>query len=95
MNSFDLWSIKRIKGEKIKPEPESADVNMDDETTSLNNPKGKRKRSNKRKNKSIKPEVKLGEDEQLFNEGDGLIDSDNEKTGAKSEHPLIQKMAVE
>lgn len=38
----------------------------------------KRKRSNKRKSKNIKQNFSLGEDEQAFNDGDGLIESDGD-----------------
>ena len=82
MNSFDLWNIKRIQKDKISHEPEQTDVVTIDENNKIpKSGKTKRKRSCKRKNKNLK--IMMGsndeEDEQIFNDGDGLIvDSDNE-----------------
>lgn len=66
---------------KIKKQSETIEnMIIEDCKDSGKTGKSTRKRSNKRKNKNIKSILGQteGQDEQMFNEGDGLIDSDNE-----------------
>ena len=74
-----MWGIKRIQGNKIKIPNESNEMITIDENFKIpKSGKTKRKRSCKRKNKNLKIMMNGidGEDEQIFNDGDGLIDSD-------------------
>ena len=76
-----MWGIKRIQGNKIWAPNEVAENGALDENFKIpKSGKTKRKRSCKRKNKNIKVLMSGagGEDEQIFNDGDGLIDSDND-----------------
>lgn len=76
MNSFDLWDITRIPGNKIARSPDNIEM-MDSETNGKipKSGKTKRKRSCKRKNKELKTMLDThdAKEEEIFNEGDGLI----------------------
>jgi hypothetical protein len=67
--------------DKIKKHSDTIEnMFMEDCKDSTQIGKNNRKRSKKRKNKNIKAILGQieGQDEQMFNEGDGLIDSENE-----------------
>ena len=81
MNAFDLWGIKRIKSKNLVKDDEPKDIApIDDSSRIPSSGKAKRKRACKRRFKNLKLMTvgDEGEDEQIFNEGDGLIDSDYE-----------------
>jgi len=76
-----MWSIQRIPIEKIRTKNEEIEITTSDPSMAIpKSGKTKRKRSCKRKNKNLKTILgeKDGQEVSLFNQGDGLIDSDNE-----------------
>ena len=76
-----MWSIQRIPIEKIRTKNEEIEITTSDPSMAIpKSGKTKRKRSCKRKNKNLKTVLgeKDGQEVSLFNQGDGLIDSDNE-----------------
>ena len=82
-----MWKIKRIPLEKIRSKHEEIEITTTDPSMAIpKSGKTKRKRSCKRKNKNIKAILGQtgGQDEQIFNEGDGLIDSE-EENGVKDQ----------
>lgn len=82
LNSFDLWNIKRIKKNKIQAQDEDNNEPMTEELIDSGSKtvKAHVKRTNKRKNKNLKNNaIDLEDDEILFNDGDGLIDSDQDE----------------
>ncbi|CAI2379527.1 unnamed protein product [Moneuplotes crassus] len=81
LNSFDLWGITRIPLEKIRPKDEQIEIVTSDPSLAIpKSGKTKRKRSCKRKSKNLQALFGQGEGKevQVFNDGGGLIDSEEE-----------------